>query len=471
MMAVLSISTKPMTVLLDLPVELILLIASSISTIYNIDPDYRLPPHKSIFYPRRILKPVLRLLPDLASINTLSRTCKALYNVVNPLLYDVCSKNEALGRLSVLFAVEHQLEEVVDRLVAAGVSLDFEVVVENDVYGLLHVAAWLGYVGMVQKLLDVYGDSDARQTWVYRRLGLNSNKTALDMAAESGRSDVVRLLAAIPLPSSQVPLRIAPGYKNSSRALARKDFVIEYAGFESRRMYIGRAFSGSVATKNAQLDTIRWLGTHEDCDVNYCDDGEDCDNNYIHPPLVRAISPLNCQASVVKLLLQLGANPNFHKDNDHAPLHIAATKALVEAAELLLDAGAHVNVPGVNGGTDLTDILRPIRHFTLSSRAQMLQLLLEHGADPTATNGLGQTPLHVVFGLEDASHVQELVGILLQFGAGSTVEKEDLQVPPRTPITHSMRTSNIGAVKAFLPHIQNQELRQQVVQWLTNASL
>ncbi|KAF7307508.1 ANK-REP-REGION domain-containing protein [Mycena indigotica] len=465
MMAVLSIIdfNKPMTVLLDLPVELILHIASSVSHLSVIDPDARLPQHRSIYYPLKRLEPRLALLPDLASINALSRTCKSLDSIVNPLLYDICSKNETLGPLSVLFAVEHQLEDVLDKLSAAGVDLDFEVVFKDDIYGLLHVAASLGDVGMVQKLLDVYGER--RQTWAYGRLGLDSNKTALDLAVEYGYSDVVRVLAAILPPSAPIPLRVAPGRNDRSPLFANHNGVIQRtgSGAETRRMYIGRAFSTAARGSLEIIGALEFLGAHEDCDVDYC---EDNDYNYLYPPLLQAMFKTDFEPSIIGLLLQLGANPNFRRLNDVSPLHVAvADSRSLELVKLLLDAGADINAPGIFGSTALLDSLRPRNGDPLN---EIVQLLLERGADPTTADNRGETPLHKVFKLDNRNVIEDLVEKLLWFGAGSTVEKKDHQLPPNTPIAHAMRTHNIGAIGAFLPHIKNQELWEQVVQWLTS---
>jgi len=61
------------------------------------------------------------------------------------------------------------------------------------------------------------------------------------------------------------------------------------------------------------------------------------------------------------------------------PLHYAASKGQVETARMLLKRGAIVNAPAPDGTS-------PLMMAAYSGNRDVVQLLLDHGADPTAIN-------------------------------------------------------------------------------------
>ncbi|MFB6720063.1 ankyrin repeat domain-containing protein [Kribbella sp. NPDC056345] len=69
-------------------------------------------------------------------------------------------------------------------------------------------------------------------------------------------------------------------------------------------------------------------------------------------------------------------------------LHFACQENAVEAARLLLDRGASVNVVNRFGNTPLSDAV-----FNSKGAGDLISLLRSHGADPYAVNKHGQTPV------------------------------------------------------------------------------
>lgn len=116
----------------------------------------------------------------------------------------------------------------------------------------------------------------------------------------------------------------------------------------------------------------------------------------------------------VRWLLEHGADPNVPGEGGVTPLATAALRPSIAVLELLLahgaeldpealykamslrgqggvpvmrfllDRGVDVNAPSPHSGT-------PLHHAVRLSHKERVQVLLDHGADPTIKNALGQT--------------------------------------------------------------------------------
>ncbi|KAF4470584.1 Ankyrin repeat domain-containing 52 [Fusarium albosuccineum] len=103
---------------------------------------------------------------------------------------------------------------------------------------------------------------------------------------------------------------------------------------------------------------------------------------------------LHCASSVrgcvdiMRLLLDSGADPNaVTTEDEQSPLHVASRQGHVDAAELLLQKGAVVDIVSRAYYTPL---------YVASNRGHdsVVKLLLENGADASVQVGIGWAPLH-----------------------------------------------------------------------------
>jgi ankyrin repeat protein len=94
------------------------------------------------------------------------------------------------------------------------------------------------------------------------------------------------------------------------------------------------------------------------------------------------------QQQMVELLLQHGADVDVRNCNGSTPLMMSVLHGSIELASMLLAAGASVSA--VCSQWHMT----ALHYATEPCKIDMLELLLEHGADPTAADVDGELPIH-----------------------------------------------------------------------------
>ena len=164
----------------------------------------------------------------------------------------------------------------------------------------------------------------------------------------------------------------------------------------------------------------------------------------------------NHQTAVARTLLEIGASPSTRSKDRFTPLLFAAQQGNLEAAALLLSAGADVNEAapdGIGGNTNARSRFVPDTEATTllvaidSGHADLARFLLEQGADPNHA-GAGRTALHAAV----QRRMPEVVAALLERGAAANVRLERRLpfVSRRIGQSNGLTPSNIGATPFFL---------------------
>ncbi len=106
------------------------------------------------------------------------------------------------------------------------------------------------------------------------------------------------------------------------------------------------------------------------------------------PWILHRAAEYTSNPTIVRLLLQAGADPNAPDDNGLTPLHRGAENSNPMVVTHLLDAGADLNARDNDGYTAL--------HWAAaqSGNDRVVKVLLDRGADPFAESNDGRTPLH-----------------------------------------------------------------------------
>ncbi len=147
------------------------------------------------------------------------------------------------------------------------------------------------------------------------------------------------------------------------------------------------------------------------------------------PALHKAISNLHYvnklqRAETVKCLISLGADIEALDSDDLTPLMNAAVYGSLLSAQALLDAGACVDRTNTLGHTALTLSIPGKMHYDspdnpLDMRADMVQLLLTHGANPNHAPVNGTLALTNAIGYQ----IDAITSLLL--GAGADINARD----------------------------------------------
>ncbi|KAK1764019.1 hypothetical protein QBC33DRAFT_211496 [Phialemonium atrogriseum] len=170
---------------------------------------------------------------------------------------------------------------------------------------------------------------------------------------------------------------------------------------------------------------------HNRVDINAPDD-------LGHTPLHYACNAKN-GSTLVAILLKYKASVTAADLRGQTALHWGCGQSNPDIVRLLLEAGAAVNAPELNGATPLM-IASANQNLSLSTAR--LDLLLRHGADVRARDTNGRTALHYAYERHGA-----LIVVRTLLSAGADIEARDGE--GRTPLQDACHTHNGGMVRSL----------------------
>ncbi len=147
----------------------------------------------------------------------------------------------------------------------------------------------------------------------------------------------------------------------------------------------------------------------------------------------------------VQRLLDEGADPNEFNDNGFAPLHLAAWKNQEEAAKLLVESGAVIDL------RETANLGTPLLIAAQHDRLEMVRFLLKQGADREASDLNG----HHALALAAGNGSTETLVHLLDVGMDVDMETDD----GRTPLFVASCVGEMESARVLLEHGANLEAK------------
>lgn len=152
-------------------------------------------------------------------------------------------------------------------------------------------------------------------------------------------------------------------------------------------------------------------------------------------------------ASLVRVLLEHGADPNEQDHMNRTALMWATEHRQTKVAELLLKHGAKVNAQDEDGDTALSEACS-------RGRLETAKLLLRHGANPNLARRDHFTPLNAA--LDIASSPNRIARLLLEHGA-----KLDIKGTRHEPLLRAVMNGDPVVIKALLDMGLNASTKDQ----------
>jgi len=185
------------------------------------------------------------------------------------------------------------------------------------------------------------------------------------------------------------------------------------------------------------------------------------DDNGICTPLTLACK--NNSKSIIKCLLEHGADINKRDGNNMTPLGVACEQENENLVKYLLEHGANINCKvKINDH----EICTPLTLVCKNNNKSIIKCLLEHGADINKRDGNNMTPLGVACEQEN----ENLVKYLIEHGANVNKKYEIKnyaeyyyrpsnkylsKIDIKTPLIPACEKNNISIVKYLIEHGAN----------------
>ena len=138
--------------------------------------------------------------------------------------------------------------------------------------------------------------------------------------------------------------------------------------------------------------------------------------------------------NILRLLARDPQLVNAYASDGFQALGLASYFGHYDVAEYLIKAGAPINSPSRNGLK-----AAPIQSAAAAGHTRIVELLLQHGADPTVREQGGYTPLHAAAQNGDLDMIRALI-----YGGADLLAKSN---NGKTPLDMAMEADHAEAVK------------------------
>jgi uncharacterized protein len=125
----------------------------------------------------------------------------------------------------------------------------------------------------------------------------------------------------------------------------------------------------------------------------------------------------NGEIECVELLLNAGANPASFDNEGFSAIHNAVDRHHSDVVEKLLDAGVDVDLRIESPVSSIDDGTTPLHRASAMLDLELVNMLVERGADINAVSTESLTPLACVFQFGDEEDDAELIQYLIEHGA------------------------------------------------------
>ena len=262
---------------------------------------------------------------------------------------------------------------------------------------------WLHYAvhgnsskDVLQTAIDLGADVNAKG---------NENKTALMWASQKGNIDAMNVL-------------ISAGADQTIESISGKKWL-HYAvhGNCSKEVLQTVIDLGADvnATNNSNITPLMWASRKSNVDAM---------NVLVSAGANQTIQDVNgdkwlhhavhgnCSKEVLQTVIDLGANVNATNNSNITPLMWASRKSNVDAMNVLVSGGADQTIVSISGDTWL--------HYAVHGNCskEVLQTVIDLGADVNATNNSNITPLMVA----SCKGNVDAMNVLVSAGANQTIE-------------------------------------------------
>jgi len=151
-------------------------------------------------------------------------------------------------------------------------------------------------------------------------------------------------------------------------------------------------------------------------------------------PLILAVKNWPQNTQLITTLLKAGANPNA-VSSDTSPIHEAVRKNSQQVLQLLLEHGAQVNL-------QITDGKTPLHLAIQQSQFEMVNYLLSKGADPRMKTQQNVTCLHFASSEGDKPTIEKFLSL------GNNVNEQNAN--GKTALHIAAEKNHIDAIKVLL---------------------